>query len=400
MDAQPTIAITAPYPEGAIMALSSEWQAVGHLATTIRPSRAFNRAIAQLIEPLASDLSTRIARNVNAAPWIQEVAPLVEVLRLLGRMAPLPAAFVTATSSGKKLFDRAVAHSADLAGASILLGMQEASLQTFERYPGSTNILHEVDAHPRYHNEVLWDVYGKRQARHEAYSARRVERMEAEIDVADRILVPSRIVENKMASNGVHRDKMFRVPYGVSFDNFVPTLSGWTTSDKGRKPKALYVGQIALRKGIPFLIEAARQSGVALDLIGSVVPGKPMPMLPDNVRYLGPVPHGKLVDHLNSADAFVFPSLEDACPFTVLEAAATGLPVIMTRAVGSGELFRDTAVRWVREADAHDLAEALRDIPILTQEERLTRAHGARNGEICHVKSWAEYAAEVYSQLI
>ena len=89
-------------------------------------------------------------------------------------------------------------------------------------------------------------------------------------------------------------------------------------------------------------------------------------------------------------DAFVLPSLEDACALVTVEAAATGLPVITTRANGGHELLGDDpALALVTPGDPASLADALRAVAPLTQERREELAVARRQHALA---SWDEYA--------
>jgi UDP-glucose:(heptosyl)LPS alpha-1,3-glucosyltransferase len=62
----------------------------------------------------------------------------------------------------------------------------------------------------------------------------------------------------------------------------------------------------------------------------------------DRVTFLGTV--GDLVPYYAAADAYVQPTYYDPCSLVLLEAAASGLPIITTRRCnGAAELFRDGA---------------------------------------------------------
>jgi glycosyltransferase involved in cell wall biosynthesis len=50
----------------------------------------------------------------------------------------------------------------------------------------------------------------------------------------------------------------------------------------------------------------------------------------DRIKVLGPVARKELPHHYQNADLFVFPSVNDAFGLVVLEAMASGLPVITT----------------------------------------------------------------------
>jgi glycosyltransferase involved in cell wall biosynthesis len=76
-----------------------------------------------------------------------------------------------------------------------------------------------------------------------------------------------------------------------------------------------------------------------------------------------------------SADVFLFPSATDTFGQVILEAQASGLPVLAVAAGGPLALVEDGVTGLLRDADAEQLADALVELaaaPIL--RERLARA--------------------------
>ena len=74
--------------------------------------------------------------------------------------------------------------------------------------------------------------------------------------------------------------------------------------------------------------------------------------------YLAPHGHHRLL--AAAADAYVPPSLAEAFPFTLLEAAARGLPIVSTSVGGIPELITDGINGWlVPPNDPVRLAEAM-----------------------------------------
>jgi UDP-glucose:(heptosyl)LPS alpha-1,3-glucosyltransferase len=96
--------------------------------------------------------------------------------------------------------------------------------------------------------------------------------------------------------------------------------------------------------------------------------------LAENVTLLGTV--GDMVPYYAAADAYVHPTYYDPCSLVLLEAAASGLPIITTkRCNGAAELFRDGSEMLLvddpaSEDSLYERAEALFD-------ERLRRQLGA-----------------------
>jgi len=99
--------------------------------------------------------------------------------------------------------------------------------------------------------------------------------------------------------------------------------------------------------------------------------------LSDNVEFKGHISHGdEFLEILKRADVFVHPSVTDKAgdkegiPGTIVQAMASGLPVIATRHAGIPEVIRSN---WngllIKERDDQHLAELLNDL----SENRLKR---------------------------
>jgi glycosyltransferase involved in cell wall biosynthesis len=82
---------------------------------------------------------------------------------------------------------------------------------------------------------------------------------------------------------------------------------------------------------------------------------------------------------LELADAYVLPSLAEGCSISLIEAMATGLPVIGSNVEGIREVMGDAlAVDWTFEPKAHSMAERLVDMAQTTVQQRLLLAETAQ----------------------
>jgi UDP-glucose:(heptosyl)LPS alpha-1,3-glucosyltransferase len=63
-----------------------------------------------------------------------------------------------------------------------------------------------------------------------------------------------------------------------------------------------------------------------------------------------------------AADAFVFPPAYEAFPLVALEAAASGLPLLITHVNGVSDLLHDGVNGWFIERNAADIATRLRTL--------------------------------------
>ncbi len=158
-------------------------------------------------------------------------------------------------------------------------------------------------------------------------------RERAEWRLADRVICPSEFVARNVVAQGGSAEKCFVVPYGV--DNTFQC-------DRSRRVpgplRVLVVGAIGLRKGSPYVVEAARQLGhsAVFRMAGSAkLPESIMRMLTESVDLRGIVPRSEIAAEFQWADVFLLPSLCEGSATAIYEALSTGLPVITTENAGS-----------------------------------------------------------------
>ncbi len=112
--------------------------------------------------------------------------------------------------------------------------------------------------------------------------------------------------------------------------------------------KIVFVGDMEPWKGPEYIISAYRilkNSGIDAELLmigdGSLRPFLQKISKGDGITFTGQLPHNKVVEILSEADIFVLPSLWEGAPTVILEAMASGIPVIATTVGGIPELIQD-----------------------------------------------------------
>lgn len=160
-------------------------------------------------------------------------------------------------------------------------------------------------------------------------------RERAEWEVADTIICGSEFVKDSIRQVGGPAEKVVVIPSGVDFSYIVPLKH----ASPKRPLHVLFVGEVGLRKGAHYLVEAARQlesTGTTFRFVGSVQFRESyLPRIPSNARLLGSVPRSEIQSHYEWADVFCFPSLCEGSALVTYEAMAMGLPVITTPNAGS-----------------------------------------------------------------
>ena len=149
----------------------------------------------------------------------------------------------------------------------------------------------------------------------------------------------------------------------------------------------MYFGRLAPEKGVDTLIRAASQAGVWLQIAGTGPYEQELKALADEhggkIDFLGYCSGDKLRELIREARAVVLPSqwYENA-PISILEAYASGKPVIGARIGGIPEMIPSDKVGWLFESgNAEQLAECLRNIQDMADGPLVEMGVHAR----CHV---------------
>lgn len=213
----------------------------------------------------------------------------------------------------------------------------------------------------------------------------------------DTVFVNSEQYRKCWIDRGFPPEKLKILPRGLDTDLFNPgrrDLSFWPRSGRnGQAIRLLYVGRISREKDLDVLAAAydqVRKMGnpVQLFLVGHGPYTEALSAaLPDAV-FLGYLTGESLAKAYASADIFVFPSTTDTFGNVVIEAQASGLPVIVSDLGGPKELVEDGVNGLVTKArDVQDVSRAIRKL-VGDQEMRARMGRKARQSVID--RSWPE----------
>ena len=201
-----------------------------------------------------------------------------------------------------------------------------------------------------------------------------VTRQLAEYEGSDLIFVPSELNYRTFIENGVPAAKLRKVPYGVDLRMFTPQPK------RDDVFRVLFIGQIGLRKGVPYLLEALAPLNLPkfeLCLAGAIHPEIRSILAPyeGRFRYLGVISRSKLREVYSQASVFALASVEEGLALVQAEAMACGLPVIGTSNTGAEDLLTDGVEGFI--VPIRD-PEAIRDKVLVLYNNRELRDEMAR----------------------
>jgi glycosyltransferase involved in cell wall biosynthesis len=187
------------------------------------------------------------------------------------------------------------------------------------------------------------------------------------------------------------------IPNGVELDRFRPVGN----RQKIEGLKLLTVGRLSVSKRIEMLVSAVelirKQFPVATLKIagGGGLENRLRQFIKDKgmedcVTVLGIIPAEEMPELYRESDIFISASVQEGMSNAMLEAMASGIPIITTRCEGVQELIADNGI-VVEEADAESIADAVKS---LARDERAYNAMCVAARKQAENFSWQRVAEE------
>ena len=191
------------------------------------------------------------------------------------------------------------------------------------------------------------------------------------------------------------------IPNGVDLREYATEVRAWSP------PRLLSVGRLVHQKGFDLALRALAElkdlewewciagDGPQINVLRSLATELGMK---DRIIFPGWRSHAELVGCYKGSNLFLFPSRHEGMPNAVLEAMASGLPIIASRIAGNEELVADgeTGLLFPSE-DVESLCVALRKL--LTDSSQRQVMGNASRRRVEALYSW-ENTAQQYALLL
>lgn len=269
------------------------------------------------------------------------------------------------------------------ADVEVVVAQYTSALDAF-RYAGTAR---KVLLYPIAHHRWMRDYMGAQAVLDEEWapflqghdiSGRFERELDEEIELADRIVVPSTFALETFLSQGVPASKLTTLGLGTDLGGSPPALE---TPDRFT---VLFAGQVNQRKGIGYLLKAFEKAAIPdakLLIIGSAgeaIRAKITAEYP-SVNFLPPMPRWELKQHMRGVSVLVMPSLAEGYGLVALEAMSVGTPAIVTPHTFGADVITHGVDGWITpSAEWEGLAGLLESISESRQElSRISEAAAA-----------------------
>jgi glycosyltransferase involved in cell wall biosynthesis len=204
--------------------------------------------------------------------------------------------------------------------------------------------------------------------------------------------------------------EVFVIPNGIDLKRFDNLSKEYLRSklERNEEKIILFVGTLRPVKGLKYLIEAMKiitdkSKNSRLFIVGDGEERGYLENLVRNlnlekyVKFVEKVPNEEVPEYMAASDVFVLPSLSEGFPVTVVEAMASGLPIVATDVRGLSEIIKNGENGFLVEPkNSIEIAEK---VLLLLEDDELRRRISRNNKEEVKRYSWeniVENLEEVY----
>lgn len=293
------------------------------------------------LKPLRS-LATRFNSDLAEAPVVSwNVRSLLWEAELKKSSSDQFAGFIKVGHDFATAVRKSLRRRRNLSTDTIFFAYDTGALEAMEwsRDRGAKCILNQMDP-----NRVEVELVREEEKRWPGWAMRALQvpeeyfrRREQEWALADRVVVNSEFCRAALVKQGVNSEKLAVVPLCYEPEDESQKWTGASTFPASPL-RVLFLGQVILRKGIQYLMEAARKlesENISFDVVGPIgISPDAIASAPRNLAFHGRATRDQTTAWYRQSHLFVLPTLSDGFAITQLEAMAHGLPVVTTPRCG------------------------------------------------------------------
>lgn len=123
----------------------------------------------------------------------------------------------------------------------------------------------------------------------------------------------------------------------------------------------VFAGHVNRNKGIDEIVSVADAfPEIVFDILGPVQELPLKQSIPENVHLIGEVSHQEVLSRMAKSDLFLFPSYTEGFSYVMLEAMATGLPIIATNVGANRDMIEEDGGVIVDVRSVDQIKEAIK----------------------------------------
>lgn len=227
-----------------------------------------------------------------------------------------------------------------------------------------------------------------------AYSEEKCNAYRREIYEADYFLVPSEFVKESLVDLNVKEDRIIYLSHGVDIEMFKPCHKSYNLK---RKLRFLFVGRVEAAKGIYYILESFRQLenyNIELIVVGDLMDQREkFEKYTKNAVFWGLRRRDEMPEIYNDADVFILSSLWEGSSLSMLEALASGLPVIASKYSSAPEVIKDYKEGFV--IDPKNIAQMKEKIVWFVNNYELISKMSKEARETAEKYTWEKYGEQI-----
>ena len=286
--------------------------------------------------------------------------------------------------------------------ADVFLSLSTTGLETGKlmKKKNKLYICERSSTHIIFQNDILKEEYKNLDLKYSPINSWNIDRELEEYENSDFILVPSKFVEGTFKKKNIYKSKV--INFGSYEGGFYPLKD---LRRKDNEFNILFVGQLSVRKGLHYLIEAFSKfnhPNKKLHIVGSETNDKfffrdliKKNNDGNNIYVHGTINHKHLNKFFNTSHVFVLTSLEEGLATVTLQASSAGCPLIVTENTGAAEFVNDNNCGYV--VPIRNSKIITEKLTLLADDKNLLNKFSINALKFSKNHTWHEYVSKLDS---